>query len=114
MGWAGRQGLKVAPRGQGRSTHGRALAEDELVIDMNALIAIQDIQQDYMIVDAGTTWRAVLDASLAHGLTPPVVPNYLDLSVGGTLESSSPFSRPSASVSIWPTSVTGVPSASWT
>jgi hypothetical protein len=61
------------------------LAEDGLVIDMNALIAIHDIQQDYMIVDAGATWRAVLDASLAHGLTPPVLPNYLDLSVGGTL-----------------------------
>jgi cytokinin dehydrogenase len=85
IGQARRQGLKVAPRGQGHSTYGRALAEDGLGIDMNALIAIHDIQQDRMIVDAGATWRAVLDASLAHGLTPPVLPNHLDLSVGGTL-----------------------------
>jgi len=36
-------------------------------------------------VDAGATWSDVLAATLPHGLTPPVVPEYLGLSVGGTL-----------------------------
>ena len=37
------------------------------------------------MVGAGATWRAVLGATLARGLTPPVLTNYLGLSVGGTL-----------------------------
>ena len=37
------------------------------------------------MVDAGATWKSVLDATLKQGLTPPVLTNYLGLSVGGTL-----------------------------
>ena len=33
----------------------------------------------------GTRWRAVLAAAARKGLTPPVLTDYLDLSVGGTL-----------------------------
>jgi FAD/FMN-containing dehydrogenase len=36
-------------------------------------------------VGAGATWSDVLAATLPAGLTPPVVPEYLELSVGGTL-----------------------------
>ena len=38
-----------------------------------------------MVVDAGATWREVLAATLPRGLVPPVLPDYLDLSVGGIL-----------------------------
>ncbi|HZC50904.1 MAG TPA: FAD-binding protein, partial [Mycobacterium sp.] len=55
------------------------------VIDMNALNQIHDVGTDRVVVDAGATWRSVLDATLPRGLTPPVLTNYLDLSVGGTL-----------------------------
>ena len=34
---------------------------------------------------AGASWREVLAATLPHGLTPPVLTDYLDLTVGGTL-----------------------------
>ena len=95
--WAGRQGWKVAARGQGHSVYGRSQARDGLVVDMSALAAVDALSPgagagvgasvgvDRVTVDAGATWRSVLDATLPHGRTPPVLTNFLDLSVGGTL-----------------------------
>ncbi|MEH2628528.1 cytokinin dehydrogenase [Bradyrhizobium sp. AZCC 1719] len=77
--------VKVAARGQGHSVYGRSLAEDGIVVDMSAMNAIREIQHDRVVVDAGTVWRDLLDATLAQGLTPPVLTNYLGLSVGGTI-----------------------------
>ncbi len=85
MRWAGSRGLKIAARGQGHSTYGHAMADRGVVLDMTAMRTIRQIQSDRIVVDAEATWRAVLKATLAHGLTPPVLTNYLDLSVGGTL-----------------------------
>jgi cytokinin dehydrogenase len=85
MQWARKQGLKVAGRGQGHSTYGRPLIEDGVVVDISSLNAIHHIQADRIVVDAGATWNSVLEATLAQGLTPPVLTNYLGLSVGGTI-----------------------------
>jgi cytokinin dehydrogenase len=85
MRWAGSRGLKVAPRGEGHSTFGRAMTDGGTVLDMRALRTIHHLQSDRMVVDAGATWSTVLDATLPYGLTPPVLTNYLELSVGGTL-----------------------------
>ncbi|KRQ96974.1 FAD linked oxidase [Bradyrhizobium jicamae] len=82
---AGSEGLKVAARGQGHSIYGRSLSEDGIVIDMNRLKSIRELRADRIVVEAGATWKSVLDATLAQGLTPPVLTNYLGLSVGGTL-----------------------------
>jgi cytokinin dehydrogenase len=84
MRWAGSRGLKVAPRGEGHSTFGRAMTDGGVVLDMRALRTIHHLQSDRMVVDAGATWSTVLDATLPYGLTPPVLTNYLELSVGGT------------------------------
>jgi cytokinin dehydrogenase len=83
--WAGGRGLKVAARGQGHSTYGRALVDGGLVIDISTLSRIHRVQSDRIVVDAGATWEAVLNATLPQGRTPPVLTNYLGLSVGGTL-----------------------------
>lgn len=83
--WAREQGLKVAARGQGHATYGRSMAEDGIVMDLGALATIHRIGPDRIVVDAGATWNGVLDATLAKGLVPPVLTNYLGLSVGGTL-----------------------------
>jgi len=85
MRWAGSQGVKVAARGLGHSTYGRALVDDGVVIDMSGLSTIRHVQPDRIVVDAGTAWSSVLEATLAQGLTPPVLTNYLGLSVGGTI-----------------------------
>jgi FAD/FMN-containing dehydrogenase len=85
MRWANDRRLKVAARGQGHSTYGRPLAEDGVVIDMGTIHMIGEVRDGRIVVGAGATWRSVLDAALAHGLTPPVLTNYLGLSVGGTI-----------------------------
>jgi cytokinin dehydrogenase len=82
---AAANGLKVAPRGQGHSIYGRPLVGDGLVVDMGALSTVGEVAADRVTVEAGTTWRGVLDVTLKHGLAPPVLTNYLGLSVGGTL-----------------------------
>ena len=52
---------------------------------MSGIGTIRDLQPDRVVVDAGATWKSVLDATLTQGLTPPVLTNYLGLSVGGTI-----------------------------
>jgi FAD/FMN-containing dehydrogenase len=83
--WASAKGLHLAAQGQRHSVYGRAMARDGIVVVMSGLRTIQDLQADRIVVDAGATWREVLAATLPHGLAPPVVTEYLDLSVGGTL-----------------------------
>ncbi|MFB9953134.1 FAD-binding protein [Rhizobium puerariae] len=83
--WAAARGLRIAARGQGHSVYGRAMSDGGIVLDMRPLGAVHDVRPDRMVVDAGVTWSTVLDRALAHGLTPPVLTNYLELSVGGTL-----------------------------
>jgi cytokinin dehydrogenase len=83
--WAGEHAWKVAARGRGHSVFGRSQVDGGLVVDMSSLDAVHAVAADRVTVDAGATWRAVLAATLAEGLMPPVLTNYLDLSVGGTL-----------------------------
>jgi cytokinin dehydrogenase len=52
---------------------------------MRRLRDVHAVQPDRVAVDAGATWREVIAATLPEGLVPPVLPDYLDLSVGGTL-----------------------------
>ncbi|WP_370369610.1 FAD-binding protein [Catenulispora sp. GP43] len=81
-----RQGLPVAPRGQGHQTYGQAQVDGGLVIDMTPLSSITvDPAAGTASVGAGALWSALLHASLTHGLTPPVFTDYIELSVGGTL-----------------------------
>jgi len=77
--------IKVAGRGQGHSAYGQPQVEAGVVIDLSTLDSIRRVGAAEADVDAGVTWRSVLEASLVQGLTPPTLPDYLDLSVGGTL-----------------------------
>jgi len=82
---AGSLGTQVAAQGRRHSVWGRSQVQDGVVIDMSSLAGIRSVEADHVIVDAGATWRDVLAATLPAGLTPPVLPEYLGLSVGGTL-----------------------------
>jgi FAD/FMN-containing dehydrogenase len=64
---------------------GRGQAGGGIVADMQLLRTVHAIEDDRVVVDAGATWREVLAATLPRGLAPPGLPDYLDLSVGGTL-----------------------------
>lgn len=84
--FCGPLGIPVAPRGQGHQGLGQAQAEGGLVIDLGPLNAVSvDPAALTATAGAGAVWSAVLAASLAHGLTPPVFTDYIELSVGGTL-----------------------------
>ena len=83
--YAREHGLQVVPRGQGHSTGGQAQALGGVVVDMNQLNNIHEIRSDRAVVDAGARWSDVLQATLPRGLTPPVLTDYLELTVGGTL-----------------------------
>ncbi|MFI0348879.1 FAD-binding protein [Actinomadura sp. 9N407] len=72
------------PRGCGHSTDGRSLTSG-IMLDMRGLATVHEVRDDRVSVDAGATWREVLEATLPYGLTPPVLTDYLDLTVGGTL-----------------------------
>jgi cytokinin dehydrogenase len=79
------QGRRFAAQGRRHSVFGRAQARDGIVADMGRLRTLHAVQRDRVVVDAGATWGEVVAATLPHGRTPPVLTDYLDLSVGGTL-----------------------------
>ncbi|WP_405866539.1 FAD-binding protein [Streptomyces sp. NBC_00005] len=79
--------LPVAPRGQGHATNGQAQVKGGLVIETATLADIGPLgpHSTTVTVGAGVRWSEVAKATIAHGLTPPVFTDYLELSVGGTL-----------------------------
>jgi FAD/FMN-containing dehydrogenase len=82
---AGERGLGIACRGLGHATSGQAQVTAGIALDSTTLATIHEIGPDGADVDAGASWRSLIEAALAQGLTPPTVTDYLDLSVGGTL-----------------------------
>ncbi|QIS20003.1 FAD-binding protein [Nocardia terpenica] len=77
--------IKVAARGAGHSCYGQSQAGDGVVVDMTALTSIGEVRDDRIEVATGATWSAVVRKALEHGLTPPVLTDYLGVTVGGTL-----------------------------
>ncbi|MER7898987.1 FAD-binding protein [Streptomyces sp. NPDC096046] len=78
-------GFAVVPRGAACSVDGQAQASDGIVIDLSSLRGVGEPGPGLVRVDGGARWSAVLDATLPRGQAPLVVPDYLGLSVGGTL-----------------------------
>ncbi len=83
--FANRFDIKVAGRGQAHSSYGQSQVEAGVVIDTSTLNTIHAITPTYADVDCGVKWRTLLEAALAEGLTPPVLTDYIELSIGGTL-----------------------------
>ncbi len=84
-GFARERDLPMVARGTGHSVDGQAQVSAGIVVDMTRLDSVAEPGPDRISVAAGATWSAVLDATLPYGLTPPVLPDLLALSVGGTL-----------------------------
>ncbi|HMB55460.1 MAG TPA: FAD-binding protein [Thermoanaerobaculia bacterium] len=80
-----RHRIGVAARGQGHTTDGQAQVDAGVVIDMSPLDDVGAVGAGSVWVGAGVTWNALLQATLPHGVAPPVLTDYIDLSVGGTL-----------------------------
>lgn len=77
--------IKIAARGQGHSTYGQSQVEAGVVINMSTLNKIHYIGADRAIVEAGVVWSQLLQQTLGQGLTPLVLTDYIELSIGGTL-----------------------------
>lgn len=75
--------LPVRARGSAHSVRGKAQCEGGIICDLSALDQIHEMRQEWVSLGAGARWNSVL--SVRRGLTPPVLTDYLDLTVGGTL-----------------------------
>ncbi len=85
LAWADRQDLPVAARGSAHSLYGQAQVAGGIVLDMRGLGRIERVTGDRAVAAAGATWADVVDRAAEHGLTPPVLTDYLGATVGGTL-----------------------------
>lgn len=83
--YARERGLAVVPRGAGHTVDGQAQIRDGIVVDLSTLADVGAPERDRIGVFAGAPWSAVVDRTLPAGLVPPVLPDFLALSVGGTL-----------------------------
>lgn len=78
-------GLALRARGEGHSTGGQAQQPGGVVVDMRGLNRVGEVTTSHVVAEAGARWSSVVAATLPFGVTPPVLTDYLELSVGGTL-----------------------------
>ena len=82
--FAARNSLHVATRGGGHSQTGQSLS-DQIVLDMTSLNQVTQRPEDAVTAQAGIKWRALVEHLAPQRLSPPVLTNNLDVTVGGTL-----------------------------
>ncbi len=82
---ARRGGTKVVVRGRGHSSYGQAQIDGGIVLDMSSLARVGEIDGETISVESGARWEDIVAVTLPRGLVPPVLPDALMLSVGGTL-----------------------------
>ncbi len=77
--------IRVVGRGTAHTTFGQAQHPAAIAFDLTTLDSIGPIDGDRITVGAGCRWNQVLPATLAAQLMPPVLPDYIGQTVGGTL-----------------------------
>ncbi|WP_030355854.1 FAD-binding protein [Streptomyces scopuliridis] len=85
--------LKIAANGrsgtgddlESHSNYGQAAVPGGISIDSRGLSKIISVGSTTAVVEAGVTWAQLTDAAMAKGKTPPAMPDYMHLSIGGTL-----------------------------
>jgi cytokinin dehydrogenase len=83
--FAARHDIRVVGRGAGHTTFGQSLHAAGISFDLTTLDTIGPVRGDVVTVGAGCRWRDVLAATLAAELMPPVMPDFIGQTVGGTL-----------------------------
>ncbi|MFD7029039.1 FAD-binding protein [Streptomyces sp. NPDC059917] len=91
--YARTNGIQIAMNGQGgtgadiesHSVYGQARVPGGISIDAKGISRILSIGSDHAVVEAGVTWGQLTDATLKVGKTPPALPDYLYISIGGTI-----------------------------
>ena len=80
-----KEGISLSPRGFAHSAGGQMQVHNGLVVDMKSMQRVVAMGEDWCEVEAGAGWDVVLRAAMDRGLTPPIVTDWLKVSVGGTL-----------------------------
>jgi cytokinin dehydrogenase len=82
--FAARHGLSVSTRGGGHSQTGQSLSE-HIVLDMGSLSKVRAVDEASVVCQTGLTWRSLVEQLSRERLSPPVLTNNLDVTIGGTL-----------------------------
>jgi len=88
--FAVRHGLSVSTRGGGHSQTGQSLS-DQIVLDMTSLDKVLEVnpgQEGTVTCQAGLKWRTLVEQLAPQQLSPPVLTNNLEVTIGGTLSSA--------------------------
>jgi len=83
--YANQHSIKIAVKGQAHCQYGQSQAEAGIVIDSGVLNAVQAPTADSVDVQPGVILGQLAGAALSKSLTPPVLPECMMLTVGGTL-----------------------------
>lgn len=83
--YANRHNIKIAMSGNHHATYGQSQVEAGIVINARALNRILSLDAQSANVEAGVLWTDLLKESLAKQLAPPVLTEYQEITVGGTL-----------------------------
>lgn len=79
------EGIGLSPRGFAHSAGGQMQMHGGLIIDMKSMQRVIELEENHCVVEAGAGWDVVLEAATTIGKTPPIVTDWLKVSVGGTL-----------------------------
>ena len=94
--FAAGHGLGVATRGAGHSQTGQSLSE-HIVLDMTSLDQVKRVEAPEsaspaspgtVTCQAGLKWRSLVEQLAPSALSPPVLTNNLDVTIGGTLSTA--------------------------
>lgn len=83
--YARAQKLRIAMRGHGCSAYGQVQVDQGIVIHSESFKEISWAGDGILDVQPGANWHEVSNFSMARGMAPPVCPDTLFLTVGGTL-----------------------------
>ena len=84
--FAAQHSLSVSTRGGGHSQTGQSLS-DHIVLDMSSLSALRAVDEvgGSVTCQGGLKWRSLAEQLAHQCLSPPVLTNNLDVTIGGTL-----------------------------
>ncbi|MDA8695649.1 FAD-binding protein [Flavobacteriales bacterium] len=78
-------GIVLSPRGFAHSAGAQMQARGGIVLDMKSMCSVCSLSDDHIEVEAGAGWDLVLETAMQRGRTPPIVTDWLKVSVGGTI-----------------------------
>ncbi|AZZ96618.1 FAD-binding protein [Pseudoalteromonas sp. R3] len=83
--FANQHNVKIAVKGQGYSTNGETQTQGGVVIDMVSLAEVYDVHNQQITAQAGARWSELLATTVPQNLGLPIITDFIDLSVGGTI-----------------------------